>query len=740
MDTSHIVETGAEAAAAVAQAAQAAIANNHGAEDGDIVHRMTILVLQAALILFAVRLGGAIVKNFNLPSVLGELLAGIIIGPYLLGAIPLSWLGFPAGIFPVQSGALAVTPELYGLGQIASIILLFMAGLETDLQQFLKYSIAGTVIGIGGVVVSFIAGDASAIFWGVGGGHTFLSPPSLFLGVLCTATSVGITARILSERKQMDSPEGVTILAAAIIDDVLGIIALAIIIAVIGVLTAGGAEGLPWGHIGLIALKTVAVCVVFAGLGLAFANRIARFLKSFQNPTVFAVIALGMAMVVGAIFESAGLAMIVGAYVTGLSLSKTDITFVLQERLHALYEFFVPLFFAVMGMLVDLSRIFQWEVMKFGLIYTAFAVLAKIAGCALPALFLNFTMKGAFRIGAGMVPRGEVALIVAGIGLSAGIISRDMFGAAIIMTLLTTMVAPPILTLALSISGKGVRREIVETDRRETNFAFPSEIAADAAIDNVLLAFHNEGFFTSLVDQTRRMYHLRRDNIAFSLWRDGNNLSFSSNRQDVNLINTVVYEAIVQLHQALEHMRKLAKPDEYRRTLSSVTSVRTMPMREKRDILTPETVIMRLGSRDKMGAIRELVAALERSKHEITDLEQVMESIIEREEIAPTELEFGVAMPHGRTDAVDGAMAAVGIAPDGLGFVCLDESPVRLMILVVSPKNTSGPHLQFLASVTANLRTRELVDKVVAAQTPEEAADLLIGTTDRKTAKRASGN
>ena len=697
------------------------------AEGGDLVHRMMILALQVAIIIFAVRVGGAAVKRLRLPSVLGELLAGIVIGPYCLGAVQLPHLGFPRGVFPIAPDGFAVSTELYGLGQIASVILLFMAGLETDLRQFLKYSVAGTVIGLGGVVVSFVAGDAAGVIWGIGGGMKFHSPACLFLGVLCTATSVGITARILSERKQMDSPEGVTILAAAIIDDVLGIIALAIIVSVIGVISAGGGGELPWGDIGVIALKTVLVYVVFTGLGLLFAARIGHFLKSFANATVFTVVALGMALLLAAIFEMTGLAMIIGAYVMGLTLSKTDITFVVQERIHVLYEFFVPVFFAIMGMLVDLNRIMEPPVLEFGLIFSFFAILAKIVGCALPALFLNFNVKGALRIGAGMVPRGEVALIVSGIGLSAGILNPDMFGAAIIMTLLTTIVAPPILTLVLGIPGKGVRHELAADDYRESRFDFPGAVVADSVTGSVLHAFQEEGFFTFLGDAAARLYQLRKDSAAFSLWRDGNALVFSSTRTDVTLIHTVVYEAIVQLHSDLEQLRKLANPSEFRRALSSITSVRVLSPRQRREILTPENVVMRLASRSKEDAIRELVSVLSGGGHEISDLDAVLDSVLEREKVAPTELEFGVSMPHGRTDAVSGAMAAVGIAPEGLNFKCLDESPVRLIILVVSPKNTSGPHLQFLANVTASLRTKALVDGVVNAKTPEDVVQRLIG-------------
>ncbi len=696
---------------------------------GDMVHRMVNMVVQLAVIIFAVRLGGGLMRRFKLPGVLGELIAGMVIGPFLLGSIPLPWLGLPGGLFPRLPGEFPISPELYGFASVASIVLLFMVGLETDFRQFLKYSVAGTVIGMGGVIVSFAAGVLAGGAFSPGG-QGYLSPASLFLGALCTATSVGITARILSERKQMDSPEGVTILASAIIDDVLGIISLAVVVGLVDVLAAGGGtfSGLPWAKIGWIASRTVLVFLLFSFLGLTLSSRIGRFLKSFKNPTTFTTLALGLAFLSAGIFENAGLAMIVGAYVMGLSLSKTDITFIIQERLHNLYDFFVPIFFAVMGMILDLGRLAKPEVIKFGLAFSVLATLAKIVGCSAPALFLKFTPLGAMRIGVGMIPRGEVALIIAGIGMSMGLLDADMFGAAIIMTLFTTLLAPPILSLTLSIPGKGVTMEQVSDDFQESRFPFPSETVADSAMQNILFTFRNEGFFISMVDSTSRLYHLRKDELAFSLWRENDtDIVFSSNRRDVTFIHTVVYEALVDMNHALARLQEMAKPQEFRLRLGDTTPVRPLPLREKLEILRPDCVLMRLDSRTKRDAIHELVRKLDGGSLPIKHEHELLASILQREDAQPTELEFGVAMPHGRSDAARGVLAAVGICPEGMDFACLDGTPIRLIILVVSAKTTSGPHLQFLASLVDSLRSQEMVDRVVAAEDEDEVVELLVG-------------
>ncbi|MDR1930137.1 MAG: cation:proton antiporter [Treponema sp.] len=346
--------------------------------------RMAELALQIGVILFAVRLGGRLVKKAGIPSVLGELLAGVIIGPFALGG--LAFPGFPGGLFPLHEGSnLPVSIELYAFAALASVILLFVSGLETDLSLFLRYSVSGGVIGLGGVVFSFALGALTAM---VLLKAPLADPRCLFMGLLATPTSVGITARILSDKKKMDSPEGVTILAAAVFDDVLGIIALALIIGAVGVI-AGGGELNPAALLGMGG-RTFGIWLGFTALGLVFSARLARFLKLFKHSYDFSILALGIALILAGIFEKQGLAMIIGAYVAGLSLSKTDIALVIEEKIRGLRDFFVPLFFAVMGMMVNIREIVSPPVLFFGAAYTVTGIVSKVAGCGGLALLMGF--------------------------------------------------------------------------------------------------------------------------------------------------------------------------------------------------------------------------------------------------------------------------------------------------------------------------------------------------------------
>ncbi len=694
-------------------------ANSGGSGSGEpgMTHLMTRLILQIAVIIFAAWAGGQAARRLNMPSVLGELLVGILIGPSLLGHMPLP--GFAHGLFPAAGGAIPVTPELYGIATIASIILLFLAGLETDLNLFLKYSVKGGIVGIGGVVFSFGSGawlgkillDASV-----------MDPRCLFLGVLSIATSVGITARILSEHQKMESPEGVTILAAAVIDDVLGIILLAIVLGIVSVVDAGGSAAVPWGHIGLIALKAVGVWLGFTALGLLFSQKISQYLKSLGNTTTFTVMALGLAFLLAGIFETAGLAMIIGAYVLGLSLSNTDINYILQDKLETLEGFFVPVFFAVMGMMVNLEALFSPRVIGFGLLYSAVSIGAKVLGAGAPSLFMNFNAKGAARIGVGMVPRGEVALIIAGIGISSGVLSDDLFGVAIMMTLITTVAAPPLLNKLLQSPGRGTKQEEKNDTSVETVYDFDSAELTQLIITSLLRNFEEENFFSHTLElEDSRIYHFRRETIFITLTEYPKKLVFSSNEEDQPFIRTLVYETMLHLHNTINHIKDLSKPQQL--TQEDMASGKTRNIIDWYRYMNVQAISLKLWARDKEHALNELmdlhVQAGNISKEK---KKEALAAVQERESTMSTGMGHGIALPHGRTDLVEDICIAVGLSHQGLDFEALDGKPCHIFILILTPATHPGPHLQVLSGVAAILNEEKAREEMLQI---ESRADLI---------------
>jgi Kef-type K+ transport system membrane component KefB/mannitol/fructose-specific phosphotransferase system IIA component (Ntr-type) len=687
------------------------------ATGGTITETMAHLVMQLGIILFAAKIGGIIAGKLKLPTVLGELLSGVAIGPFALGALPL--FGFPHGLFPMGTGGLAVSPELYGFSTVASILLLFVAGLETDISLFLRYSVTGLVVGLGGVIVSFGLGDLCAVYLlGVKPGD----PIALFLGILLTATSVGITARILSDQRKMDSPEGVTILAAAVIDDVLGIICLAVVMGVVTVIKGSGGS-LGWGRILGIAVKAIGIWLGFTILGFLFSKQLARFLKGFKQPTAFSILSIGLALLLAGFFEMEGLAMIIGAYVVGLSLSKSDIALVIREKIHVLYVFFVPIFFAVMGMLVNVRQLLDPAVLAIGGVYTLLAVVSKIVGCGLPSMATGFNAKGALRIGLGMIPRGEVALIIAGIGLSSGILDERVFGVVIMMTLLTTIVTPPLLNLSLKIPGKGTRKAVRAAETITTEFSLPSREIADLVMDTLLRDLESEGFWIQMMDIGEGLSQVRRGDVALSIKEGEDSISIESMPEDIPFVKTAIYETLMKLDDGIERLKRDFDPKIMRQEMAE------RPGRVSPDILKSlkdARIIPNLLASSKKDVIEELVASLDQAKL-LNDPGQTLKDVLKREDVMSTGMQHGVALPHGKTDGVDDLHVAIGISARGVDFGSLDGEPSRIFILVVSPKKTSGPHIQLLASVSSLLLDDARRLRILNAGSEDEIRRLLCG-------------
>jgi len=690
-------------------------------ESGSITETMAVLALQLGIILFAVKIFGKLAKRVKIPQVLGELIAGVVIGPFALGGIALP--GFPQGLFTAGQGSLAVTPELYAFASIASIMLLFVSGLETDIGLFLRYSVAGGVIGIGGVLISFSAGALTGVLLF---DKSFMDPLCLFLGILSTATSVGITARILSEHKKMDSPEGVTILAAAVFDDVLGIIALAIVLGIVAISgnadNAGAASsGVQTRAILVIAAKALGIWLGFTALGLVFSKRLARFLKLFKHGFDFSILALGVALILAGVFEKHGLAMIIGAYIAGLSLSRTDIAAVIQERIRGIYEFFVPVFFAVMGMMVNVREIFSPQALMFGAIYTGVAVLSKIAGCGGPAMLMGFNARGSLRIGAGMVPRGEVALIIAGIGLASGILDQQIFAAVILMTLITTLAAPPLLSATLKIAGAGTRRPVKGDDSVLLKWEFNSAAIADIVINTLLDDLRAEGFYVQMMSLDEGLSQARKDDIVLSIEETDNFITIETAGADVPFVKTLVYEVIVELHDSIQKLKDSSDPKAMKKELLNKDG------RTNGDLLAlvcPECTSIDLKGRTKQEIIAELVDLLA-VRHKLLDRDLVLADVLDREKTMSTGMAHGIALPHGKTEGVDEMVVAVGVKKTGIDFESADGEKSRLFIMVASPKKFTGPHLQFLAAIGSVLEDTATCESVINSATPEEAVRIL---------------
>ena len=675
------------------------------------------LVLQIGVIVFTVRLAGKLVKKIGIPSVLGELLAGVAIGPYALGGITLP--GFPHGIFPlVVNGELAVSVELYAFATVASIVLLFASGLETDLSLFLRYSVAGGIVGIGGALLSFAAGTLCGVLLL---DASILDPRCLFLGVIATTTSVGISARILSERKKMDSPEGATILAAAVFDDVLWIILLAVVMGIVSIMSGSPDNSLSARAILIMAGKVFGIWLGVTALAIICSKLLAAFLKTFKNSFDFTVLALGIALILAGLLEKQGLALIIGAYIAGLSLSKTDIAAVIQERIRPLYEFFVPMFFAIMGMMVNVREIISPQVLILGGVYTLAVILSKMIGGGGSALLLGFNRTGALRIGTGMIPRGEGALISCGIGLAIGVLDNRLFSVSILMIFLTIIVSPPLLNLTLKIPKPGTRKPVKNADSVQEVWEFESGEIADLVMNNLLKELRREGFFVQIMSIDEELTQARKGDIALFITEKDKSITIATSKTDMPFVRNEVYEVIIELSHVIKKLMSSANPAEMKKELFDAEARTTKGILA---LIDPECISLELKGETKEGIIIELVDMLA-AKNKLLNRDLVLADVLERERSMSTGMEYGVSIPHGKSDGIADTTVAIGIKKEGLGFDSMDGGLSRLFILIVSPKKASGLHVQFLAAVGAILGDETLRESVINAATPQEAADRL---------------
>ncbi len=417
------------------------------------------LILLLSVILIAAKVGGEVSERYlKIPPVLGELGAGVLISPFLLGGI--HWFGGGA-IFELPLGegeGLPVEPQLFFFAHMAAVVLLFEAGLETDRKQFIKYIRPATAVATGGVILPFAMGFGATVLLGFASmDSTEAMLPALFVGAIMTATSVGITARVLADIRRLDSPEGVTILAGAVVDDVFGLLILAVVVGI------GAGGDVTAGSLGVIFLKAVGFWLGLMIIGSLVSNHISKVVLWFKSAGGALILALALAFIAAAVAEIYfGLAMIIGAYTMGLALSSTELKHRVEGSMRSVNNFVVPVFFVVIGMQVDFTAFSDGEgaslaaTIVFAIVLSVAAVISKVVGAGLPALFVGFNRKGATRIAFGMLPRGEVALIIAGIGITSGIIGQDVFAVAIMMTVVTTVLAPVFLIPAFK-GGSGLK-------------------------------------------------------------------------------------------------------------------------------------------------------------------------------------------------------------------------------------------------------------------------------------------
>jgi mannitol/fructose-specific phosphotransferase system IIA component (Ntr-type) len=423
-------------------------------------------------------------------------------------------------------------------------------------------------------------------------------------------------------------------------------------------------------------------------------------------------------MILAGLFEEAGLAMIIGAYVMGLSLSRSDINHVVREKVEAIATFLVPIFFTVMGMMVDVQALMSRDVLVFGVLFSVVAVASKLVGCGAPALLCNFNLRGAMRIGVGMLPRGEVTLIVAGVGMSAGYLDGRTFGVVVCMTLLASLLAPPLIVGLFRSSESGLKH-VPETGKGAAlAFDFPSPEIAELLVRKLFEVFASEGFFVHTLNRQQRLYQLRRDEIVINFSQTGKQIGFDCAERDVPLVNAAMLEVVAVLEDLVRELRKPVDHGEIVRKLQADTLRSPSRMAGLASFVKRELLVPSLQGNTKEAVIDELLSKLA-EQGKVRDVDVARDAVLKRERSMSTGMQYGIAIPHGRTDSVSELVCAVGLKPEGVDFDSIDGEPTRIVVLTLSPQNAAAPHVQFMSAVSQFLNAEGRVSLLECRSTDE---------------------
>jgi monovalent cation:proton antiporter-2 (CPA2) family protein len=369
-------------------------------------------ILSLGLIILSTKLAGDLTARLGQPAVLGKLLAGILLGPAVLG-----WIN---------------PGELIGhFSEIGVLLLMFIAGLETDMDQLRKNWMSSVAVAAGGIILPFFGGYSLSLLLGLP------QPHALFMGLLLCATSVSITVQSLKEMNQLGSREGTTILGAAVVDDVVVVVLFAVMMSLLG---DAEAVSLPV----MLLKKTIFFIVIIAvSFAVPFLIKLMSKIKVSEG-----VMSGALLLCFGYSYfaEYMGVAGIIGAFAAGLALSRTTFRPVIEQKVEPIaYTLFVPVFFVSIGLNISFEGLGSQAL--FIVLLTIVAIITKMAGGGLGARLTGFSSRQSLAIGSGMVSRGEVALIIASAGLSAGLLPASYYTAIVMVVLLTTLITPPLIKL-----------------------------------------------------------------------------------------------------------------------------------------------------------------------------------------------------------------------------------------------------------------------------------------------------
>ena len=425
------------------------------------------ILLPLALVFCLAKFLGLVARKLSMPQVVGQIMAGLILGPCILNVINISDPSYGLSIRRIA--------------EIGVIMLMFSAGLGTDLKELLRVGPIAFLVALAGVFVPLAAGTGVYWLFGFDNGNRFYE--ALLIGTVRAATSVSITVQALKELGYLRSKVGNTILSAAIIDDIIGIIVLTFVITLSDSEGKGSHEG-----IGIIILKVALFFAITVGLGFVIYRAFKWLEKRRPHTRTIPIFAMGICFMLSYAAETYfGIAEITGAYAAGIIFCQLKSAAYIEEKIEVcLYMFFGPVFFASVGLKSNLKGMAP-SIIVFALVLTIVAMAAKVVGCGSMAKLCRYSKSDSLKVGVGMMTRGEVALIVTDKGITSGIISKNMNFAVIPLVIISSLTAPIILKVLYSIwpDNKVKKKKDRESQQKAMTYGqMYEEVASEQAADN----------------------------------------------------------------------------------------------------------------------------------------------------------------------------------------------------------------------------------------------------------------
>jgi fructose-specific phosphotransferase system IIA component len=319
------------------------------------------------------------------------------------------------------------------------------------------------------------------------------------------------------------------------------------------------------------------------------------------------------------------------------------------------------------------------------------------------------------------VPRGEVALIIAGIGISSGVLDNSLFGVIILMTLVTTLVAPPLLSASLKLHGDGTRKPAKTNDSVVSEWDFYSDEIADLVVDILLKDLKAEGFYVQMMNIDEGLSQARKDDISLSITESESVVTIETSIMDMPFVKTAVFEVMLQLNETIQKLKNSSAPQEMKQGLLDTGGRASENLLS---LIQVECISLRLQGNTKDAILAELVDILA-DNGKLEDRAQVLEDVLDREHIMSTGMQKGIALPHAKSDGVREICVAVGIKKSGADFESMDGNPSQIFVMILAPRKSGGPHLQLLAAIAAVLQNNETRQKILEADSRPQVVALL---------------